>query len=141
MGKSGAATFRIDGVEQILAELKTLEARVAKKIVQSELRKGMKPVLKAVNENIPVGETGEMKETGAKLRSLKRSRKRFGVTVGIGKQDWTGPTWYAANVEFGTSRMEGRGFMRKAFDEKKEEAARIIKDGIGKKLLKEANRN
>jgi len=141
MAKAGAAQFTIDGVEEILAELKTLEARVAKKLIQSALRKAMKPIKKAIDQNIPVGETGAMKEAGSKIRSLKRSRKRFGVTVGIGKKDWTGPTWYAANVELGTSKMPGRGFMRRAFDEKKEEAAKIIKDEIGKGILKEANRN
>lgn len=111
------------GIKEIDRALKSFEPRVAKKLVKAAMRKAMRPVKAAVEQNAPV-DTGLLR-SAVKIRASKKSRTSFGIDVRIGEQDWVGQTWYAAAQEYGTSRMEGTGFMRKAFDETGEEAKAI----------------
>lgn len=129
----------VTGLKEIDRALRELEPKIGKKVIRQAMRKSMKPVKTAVEQNAPVGETGLL-AASVKIRAAKKSRKSFGIDVTIGEKDWVGKTWYAAAVEYGTSRMEGRGFMRKAFDESGDEAKGIAIRSILEGLEREANR-
>lgn len=130
----------VTGLREIDRALKELEPKLGKKVIRQAMRKAMKPVKAAVEQNAPVGETGLL-ASSVKIKAAKKSRKSFGMDVRIGEQDWVGDTWYAAAQEYGTSRMAGSGFMRKAFDEQGDEAKAIALREIVAGLNREANRS
>lgn len=112
-------TFFLTGDKALDKTLRGLEPKIAKKVVSKATRSGMKIMQKAVKDESPVGETGMLKKS-VKVRSAKRSRRSFGMLVQFGEGNFKGKSWYAAAVEYGTSKMEPRGFMRKAFDANEE---------------------
>ena len=114
--------FIVTGIKQLDDALKSLEPKLARKYVKTILKHEMTPVLNAARENAPV-DTGLLKSS-IKMRVSKKSRNSFGIDVRIGEQDWAGQSWYGAAQEYGTSKMEGKGFLRKAYDEEKDQVKR-----------------
>jgi HK97 gp10 family phage protein len=94
--------FRVKGLSEALAELRTLETKVAKKMVRKAGREGMKPVRAAA-----IAATAVFKNpTGATQKAIKirSGRARRGVIrfiVGVGEKWFRGATFYAAFVEMG----------------------------------------
>lgn len=125
--------FQLTGIKEIDAALADMEKKVAKKLLKDAMKASMKPMLAAAKAAVPV-ETGTLKRY-VKLRTAKRSRNSFGFTIGVGEKDFQGKAWYGAAVEYGTSKQEPKGYLRKAFDENKESAIRLaqqqIKAGLG----------
>lgn len=132
------AQLKITGVREIDKALRELEPKIAKKVLRQAMRKSMKVVQKAVKENVPVDE-GQLRDA-IKVRAGKRSRKGFTIEVQIGEGDFVGDTYYGAFQEYGTSKMEGKGFMRKAFDETAEQARKEAIELIRKGIEKEADK-
>lgn len=136
------ATFKISGIKGIDKALTELPNRVAKKVIRKAMRSALKPVQSRVKALAPVGETGQLKQA-VKVRASKRKKKLIFLNVRIGKQDFTGDTYYGAMVEFGhkirsggqvVGQVEGQHFMQKAFDQTapqaRDEATKAIKEGI-----------
>ena len=76
---------------------------------------------------------GQLRDS-LKIRAMKRKKGRVGFLVQTRAGDFKGDTYYAAFQEYGTSKMPGKGYIRRAFDTKKAEAESIaatqIKAGI-----------
>lgn len=125
--------FEVTGIDEIDKALAEMEKKVAKKLLKDAMKASMKPMLAAARAAVPV-ESGSLKKN-IKLRTAKRSRTSFGFEIGVGEKDYSGEQFYGAFQEFGTSRMEPKGFLRRAFDENKDAATQAaiqaIKSGLG----------
>lgn len=109
----GGFRIRILGVDPIKRAFKKLPPKLARKAIRQAMRPAMRIVAKRVKELVPV-DTG-LTRSSVRVRAAKMGRKGLGVNVQIGAGDYLGETFYAAFVEYGTSRMPGRHFMRRAF--------------------------
>mgnify|MGYP001009153993 CR=1 FL=1 len=132
------------GAKEIELALAELEKRIANKIIRRVMRESMKPIAVAARENAPV-ETGVLR-SAIKVRAMKRSRGRIGIMVMIGEGDFKGDTYYGGFQEYGWKtgkrsdpdnqrrEVEGKGYMRKAWDGGKEtakqQAERLLLDAI-----------
>lgn len=119
----GGFKFASFGGRQVINNLKDLDKKVARQIVRKEVREGLKPVAEAVKARAPVGETGELQKN-VKVRAAKgRKRGDIALEVRVGEGDFQGDQYYAAFVEYGTSKMDAKPFMRPAYDEKADDVA------------------
>lgn len=114
----------VQGAKEIERKLKSLEPKLARKIVRQSLRKAAKPILKKAKENCPVA-TGELKKN-LKVRALKKRKHSYAVQAGTSKGWYKGDQFYAGFIEFGTVNMEPKPFMRPAFDSEKENSQKIL---------------
>lgn len=112
----------VTGVASIDRKLRKLgDEKLAKKIVRTNIRKSLKPVLAAARANWP-------KDSGISSKLIKirtrRSRKGIILIVGFAKKDLDGASpkgartsgFYPVAVEFGTEHQDAQAPMRRAFD-------------------------
>lgn len=130
--------FTIAGEKEITRRLKLLPDRLKKKVLRQAMRASMKPVAAAVRSEVPV--LSGLTKASVKVRSIKfKSRNNVGVKVMIGKGDYKGETYYAAFVQFGTSKIPADPFMDRAFsrtkDSAKAQAMTTIRAGIDREVL------
>lgn len=130
--------IKLEGAKELEKQFKSLEPKIAKKLVRQSLRKAAKPILAAARTKCPV-DTGELKKS-IKIRAMKRRKNSFGVLIGTALKWFVGDAFYGAFVEFGTSKMSARPFMRPAFDEKKGEAEQILVQEIREGLSEAVKR-
>jgi len=81
--------------------------------------------LRKVGQRYP----GQLRDS-LKIRAMKRKKGRIGFLVQTRDGDFKGKEYYAAFVEYGTSKMPGRGFIRAAFDTKKQTSSDIIETEV-----------
>lgn len=105
----------LTGFDELKRKLNTLPGRVANKIMRKAIKLGARPVLATMQARAPVMKhmpfklksggwrMGGEARAALEIKPMKRSRGRLGVEVGIwrGQNEYTGPTWWIANVEFG----------------------------------------
>lgn len=124
-----AVSGTISGLEPLLKKLKTLEPKIAKKVLRQSLRAGAKIIQTAAKAKAPV-KSGQLRKA-IKVRAQKRTRRgTIGVNVSVGEKDFAGEVFYGSFIEFGSSKMPARPFMKPAFQENKAAALQVIQDGI-----------
>lgn len=120
LGENTAAFGRFVGATEKQAE------RAAKRAVAHVTRQAKKAKVRY---------PGQLRDS-LKLRAMKSKKGRIGVMVQTKDGDFQGDTFYGAFIEYGTSKMAAKPYMRPAFDTKAGEAERIvaneIRDGIAK---------
>lgn len=141
----GRVAFTISGLGSAQRALNALPPAIEKKVIRQAIRKSLRPVKLAVEQEAPKGETGLLADS-VKIRAVKkRKRGRIALQVRIAEGDFLGETYYAAMVEFGhalrdvprgpeVGRVPADPFMERAFDRTakpaREEAIREIKLGV-----------
>jgi HK97 gp10 family phage protein len=123
------------GVADVDRKLQRLASKEAKKVIRKATRPALKPVLQEARGTAPV-KTGNLRRN-IKIRALPRSRRFFGsrVTSGAGRNANSGDGFYGAFLEFGTTRIKARNFMKNAANRKKTQALNIYKAELRKGLL------
>ena len=116
----------ITGDKQIDRALKNIPDKVAKKAFRKSMRPAMKVIQKEAKDNAPV-DSGDMKKS-IKVKAAKRSRRFMGIDVVIGEEAFKGETWYGNLVEYGTSKMPAKPFMRPAYDSKDQVKNKVLED-------------
>lgn len=117
--------FTVAGVSELRRAFAELPEKLAKKVIRQSIRKGLKPIQAEAQRLAPVRE-GLLKKR-IKIRAFtKRKRGIIGLEIRVGQGDFLGKTFYAAMVEFGTSKMPARPYMRPAFDTKGNEALALV---------------
>ncbi len=96
----------IKGGKQLAQLMKQVPLRIERKIAKKALREGARPVIKEARARAPKGKTGLLKKS-IRAYTAKGAKIRIGPSR---------DAWYAHFVEFGTSKMTARPFMRPAFD-------------------------
>lgn len=117
-------SINIEGAKELEKKLKSFEPKLGRQIVKQALRNGAKVILAAAKANVPV-RSGALKKS-LKVRAMKKRRHSYGVMVATSDDWFKGEQFYGAFLEFGTSRMAARPFVRPAFDSEKDTAEKII---------------
>jgi HK97 gp10 family phage protein len=122
--------IEIKGAKELEKKLLSFEPKIGRKIVRNALRKAAKIILIAAKANCPVV-TGDLKKS-LRVRAMKKKKHRYGVMVATSAGWFKGKTFYGAFVEYGTSRMPAKPFMRPAFDSEKGKAEMVLKSELKK---------
>lgn len=114
------ASVDIRGQRETIRALETLSSKLQRKAISKSSRISGKILMEAAKRYAPV-DTGTLKKS-IKVRALKRNRRGdVGVVVGTSQREFVGDLFYGAMVEYGTSKMEAKPYMRPAYEEKKDE--------------------
>ena len=120
--------IKIEGAKELEKKLLSFEPKLGRKVVRQALRKGAKVIQSAAKSNVPV-KSGALKKS-IKVRALKKRRQSYGVMVATSDGWFKGDEFYGAFLEFGTSKMPAKPFVRPAFDAEKDNAEKIIKNQL-----------
>lgn len=123
-------SFNLASIPELKKALLDLDKKVGKKVIQSAVKRGLTPMKQAAIAKVPV-DTGLLKRS-IKVRTIAKSRTHFGQSVSISDTSFRGEAFYGYFQEYGTSKMPAKGFLRKAFDETKDESLRIAIDELKK---------
>lgn len=143
-----ADMMNLTGFKELADALRELGPRVAKNTLRRAVAAGATVVRTDARSKAPV-DTGEMRkdimvkrerdtkgEASAKYSVFVRSGKKSRL-AGKGRNVQKN-SFYWRFLEFGTSKMSARPFMRPAFESKKEDAVRIIGETIDAGIQKAA---
>lgn len=78
-------------------------------------------------------QSGNLRKNITRKR-LKSRNEQTGANVGI---SWRANAFYGRHIEFGTSKMAAKPFLRPAFDAKKEDALTIFKEKLATNIEKQ----
>lgn len=156
-----AVSIKIDGLKELQRALELLPKEIQGRPLKSAVSAGAKVILDEAINKAPVGETGNLRKALYRYRSRSQStvgketylvgvRKGKGIygntrlnrRLGrVGKKYTTqGEAYYWRFVEFGTSKMSAKPFLRPAFESQKERAVQIIKERLGKAIEAQARK-
>ena len=127
----------VTGISEIDNKLRSLPARVGKKVVTTAMKTAMKPEEQTARDLAP-------KKTGAlardvKIRTAKKSRKYMGIDVRVERRGdrfygWFQETGWVVKTKQGQKRIAGKHYMRQAYEQHERqsniEATKLIKEGI-----------
>jgi HK97 gp10 family phage protein len=124
-------TVTIDGLKELERKLLEMSPKLAQKGLRSAVAAGARVITKEARIRVPV-DTGTLKRAiyAKRIREASGpSQQTFYVGVRSGKREQkkNRDGFYFPMVEFGTSKMQARPFMRPAFEARKIEAATAIK--------------
>lgn len=148
---------KVDGLSQIHKALSELGRKVSNKIAVKAMREGGKIVREQARQNAPIlSQSTPYRRAGTLKKAIKSSTKvlkngKIGTVIRVkelttkqietfkvrsGKKGALNPKdpYYWRFIEFGTSKMPAKPFLRPAFEQTKEKAAteiiKTLKDGI-----------
>lgn len=135
-------TIILTGSKSLNRKLANLKSADAKRAIRTAARAAMRPVQAASQAEAPV-KSGRLRKA-IKIRALKRSRSRIGISVSLNKKGsmFGGKTFYGAFQEFGwrsgkkskhdianltdsRKQNEAKHFMQKAAKRSKRQALNI----------------
>lgn len=123
----------IKGLEQLISKLNNLPEKLEKKVIRAAVRKGAILVRDKAREKAPV-KTGTLKKS-IKIRSNKVANGIISFKIGPTNDKKKGTdVFYGRFIEFGTSKMAAKPFMRPALDESETEVLNVVIDNIKSKL-------
>lgn len=128
--------LEIKGLKELNNLLNKLPDKIAKKPLQNALRAGGNVVVKAAKAKAPV-DTGLLRDSIA----VKQAKQKTGAVhyqVGVYQKIGKKRPFYAHMIEFGTSKMSPKPFMRPAWEETKAEVLRTFSVRLAKSITTEA---
>lgn len=134
--------FKLKGFSRVSRAFNKLDHKARKKHLRPALRAGAK-VIKNAAQSLAPKDSGALKRT-IKVRSLKRSRKNFGVFIRtgtaseLGIKETKGRGYYPFSVEYGTDEQPARPYMRPALKNNDERARKAIAERLWKGIREEA---
>lgn len=120
-------SVEIIGEKLLLAQLVKLEDAVQKDSLEEAASAGATVVEEAAQENISE-DTGRAKE-GIHQETYSKAKTKVEVDVAPEKKDF-----YARFLEFGTSKMSAKPFMRPAIDDNEDKVVEAIKTTLKDKI-------
>jgi HK97 gp10 family phage protein len=139
-------TDNIKGLAELQHMLKTLPGKVQRKVTRKAMNAAANPIVKAAKLKAP-SESDLLKQSiGKKVATGKTTGS---ITAIIGpRRDVQGeyngekrvPANYAHLVELGTEHSAAEPFLRPAFDEQYDEAAKVMAAKMGPEIEKEAKK-
>jgi len=131
--------FRMQGLSRLQRSLDQLPNRLRETALKNASAAGARVIRNEAKQRVPV-ETGQLRKNIVVARTIKQKgrkrRIRGAVFVGIRGA----ARYYAHLVEFGTSKLSARPFLRPALDQKAPEALRAIAEKLAKEIDKQARR-
>ena len=145
---AGGISSNID-TESLLKTLRTLPINIQKNVMVGAIRAGANIVRDEARRLVPV-DTGNLKKSISTVRRSSKDDKfsmvksnpnfiSFSVTPVKGNSvKYDG--WYAHFLEFGTSNMSAKPFLRPAFESKQDEVLQATKEYIANRLPNEVEK-
>jgi HK97 gp10 family phage protein len=145
------ADFEVQGLKELNARLQQFPVKLERNILRGALRAGAQPIVEDARRRAPVLSVLDPRRVfGALAKSIhargvqsKNGTLTGGVvaggvaTVGRGKGKAIADAFYARFIEFGTSKMAARPFLRPAIDSKTPAAIDATADYIRQRVDKE----
>ena len=138
----------VRGLRELQAAMHALPKKLDRRILNSALMAGARPMVRDAKAKVPV-DTGALK-SGIRAKPVKPTEHTATIHVGIGKARQSRAEkaagakrytpWYGRLVEFGTSKMSARPFLRPAFERNKSSSVEIIKKQLAKRIEAEAEK-
>jgi len=123
-------TFNIEELEEALVGI---SKKASEELLDKALDSGAKLVLKSMDKNVPV-DTGELRKS---LGEIKKEGSKTSRTVHLGSTSTNRKIVERAYYqEYGNSSMNGKKWMKKSYNQSKEEAINAIGDSLAKNLFK-----
>lgn len=159
MASNDYATIEIKGLKELNDALKQLPDRIAKNVLRGATGAGAAIIRGEMRARAPVY-TGDVQQGHPAPGTLKRAvymkqirekssdtQQTFYVGVrhgkdrqSVGKKQANLDAFYFSWVEFGTSKMPARPYMRPAFEAQKTAAAEAVKAYLAKRIPLEADK-
>lgn len=144
-----AGTFGIAGLSDLENMLKDFPDRLAKNILSGAVRAGAVVIQKEARQLALTSSKAHKLGKGSKAVEVHPGSLRKGIKVRKAPQKsasvpieyWvyvSKKLWYWKFLEFGTSKMSRKSFMRPAFDTQYQRATEAIRDYLAKRIEKEA---
>lgn len=138
-------SIQLTGFKELAAALRELPQRVAKNALRAAVNAGASEIKKQVRKNAPM-DTGLLKKNIFQKQIREASgpyQQTFAVGVRQGRaknKDGSKKElpFYWRFMEFGTSKLPARPFLRPAFETKKEAAVKAIADKLDERIQKYA---
>ena len=125
----------VTGAENVKRLLRELGSALSKPVLQKNLREAAQPIADEARNLVPK-KTGELtKSITVENAPTDDNTQDAAVLVGI-KTGKGFAGWRAHFIEFGTSKMAARPFMRPAYDTKIGECRNLIEQKLGTVLAK-----
>lgn len=126
-------SVRIEGWEELERKLRQLGSTInEQELLENALMDGAEIMRDEIQATAPV-RTGQLRDS---IEISKRGREKYSVRIGP-----SGKGFYGRYLEYGTSRLAARPFMRPAFDAVYGEAQRAIEAAIWREVEKAAESN
>lgn len=156
MAENEYGSSRITGLKELTEALKELPKGIAKNVLRGGVGAGAAVLRKEIKQRAPVY-TGQVAQGHPPPGTLKRAvyqrqirelsnaiQQTFFVGVRTGKKvDRKGNTldaYYVRWVEYGSTKMTARPFIRPAFDAKKAEAITAVRDYMAERIPREVEK-
>lgn len=134
MANSMSATFDI---KALLKTLNTLPQNIQKNVMVGAIRAGANVVRDEARRLAPI-DTGNLRKSIASIkRKGDKNTIQFSVTPSRGGKN---NGWYAHFLEFGTSKMTAKPFLRPAFESQQDEVLQVTKEYIANRLPQEVEK-
>lgn len=154
-------SIRVEGLDQLRRALQRLPEEVQAKVLPNAVAKGIRPILKEAKSIVAASafDTGSLHRNIRATRGVRRSteassfvsvrrlsRKRIAALRA--KQKASGKKinriindpFYWKFIEFGTSKMAARSFLRTAFNSKKEDSLEATRTALREGVEREAKK-
>jgi len=126
--------FDLKGMADLERELNQLTLKARASVLRGALNKAIDPILQAARQNVSAQFT---ERSGTLRRSIKKSatapRGSNGFTAEA-KVGVTGEGFYGRFLEFGTSKMPARPFMRPAVDAHAQEVVDLFASEMRRRI-------
>lgn len=125
------------GLEYNLSELEDalvgISKKVSEQILDNALDAGAKPILKSMDKNVPI-DTGKLKESlGVIKKEGSGTNRKIHLGSTSSNREIVARAYYQ---EYGNSNMNGKKWMKKSYNQSKEDAINAIGDSLAKNLFK-----
>lgn len=117
-----------------MTDLEQLPLTVARKFIVRALREASEPIAEQIRDEAPDDPTTPGSQISENIGTNVADQTSTGAVSYIGP---TRNAFFAGFHEFGTAFMTSRPFIAPAFEEKHEEALRIIADSLGDDIERE----
>lgn len=126
MAGKNHVSVQIEGWEELEAKLREVAATInTGELLENALMEGAEIVRSAIAAQAPV-RTGQLRDS---IEISKKGREKYSVRIGP-----SGQGFYGRYLEYGTSKMAARPFVRPAFDGSRGAAEKAISDAIWSKV-------
>jgi len=122
--------FNLSDLEDALSGL---NKKTSNELVDIALEEGSKPMLKAMKKNVPVDTSKLKKSLGIIKKEGNGSNRKIHLGSTSSDREIVVRAYYQ---EYGHSNMNGKKWMKKSYQEGKDEAIKNISESIVKTLLK-----
>lgn len=118
---------------KIESKLNDLEKKVAKEITEKALKAGAEPVLEAQLKSVPK-DTHKLEES-LMIGKITGTGAKKKILIGIDPSKYE-QVKYGFYQEYGTTRMNGKKWMKNAYGDSIKQASKIIIDNLVDELTK-----